>query len=125
VLLAPTKLYYRIINEIINKRKIKIHGIAHITGGGFYENINRIISDSLDVVIKNKSWNVPFIFKILQEFGNISKKEMYRVFNMGIGMVIVISPDDFEEIKSVASMLKEDIYRIGVVTNGSGKVVIR
>ena len=125
VLLTPTKLYYKIINEIINKRKIKVHGIAHITGGGFYENINRIIPDSMDVAIKDKSWNVPVIFKNLQEFGNISKKEMYRVFNMGIGMVIIISPDDFEEIKSIASMLKEDIYRIGVVTNGSGKVVIR
>ena len=68
---------------------------------------------------------MPVIFKNLQEFGNISKKEMYRVFNMGIGMVIIISPDDFEEIKSIASILKEDIYRIGVVTNGSGKVVIR
>ncbi len=124
VLLTPTKLYFKIINEIMSRSKIKIHGVAHITGGGFYENINRIIPDSLDAVIVEESWKVPIIFKVLQDIGNIDKKEMYRVFNMGIGMVIIISPCDFEEMKKVAVKLGEDIYKIGRVASGSGKVKI-
>ena len=124
VLLTPTKLYFGIMDEIINRSGIKVHGVAHITGGGFYENINRIIPNNLDAVIVEGSWEVPVIFKVLQDIGSIDRKEMYRVFNMGIGMVIIIPPCDFNEMKRVAEKHCEDIYKIGKVTSGGGKVKI-
>src|SRR4030066_2050429 len=93
LLLTPTKLYFKIISRII-ENKVKIHGIAHITGGGFYENINRIIPTNMDALIQEGSWEIPAMFKFFSELGNIDKKEMFRVFNMGIGMVIIINPDD-------------------------------
>lgn len=123
ILLTPTKIYYKFISEILEK--VSIHGIAHITGGGFYENINRIVPHTLDAVVSDGSWEVPAIFKMLQEMGNISRREMYRVFNMGIGLVIIISPHDFEDIKGVAMEMGENIYKIGIISKGSGKVIIR
>ena len=124
LLLTPTKLYFKIIYEILVKSKIKIHGIAHITGGGFYENIKRVIPSNLDAVIGKGSWQIPHIFKVLQEMGNISRIEMFRVFNMGIGMALIASPDDFYDISSIASETGEDIYKIGRIASGSGNVII-
>ncbi|MBL7124167.1 MAG: phosphoribosylformylglycinamidine cyclo-ligase [Actinobacteria bacterium] len=124
LLLTPTKLYFKIIYEILLKSKIRIHGIAHITGGGFYENIKRVLPFNLDAVVNEGSWQIPRIFKVLQEMGNISRIEMFRVFNMGIGMILIISPDDFYDISSIASEMGEDIYKIGSIVSGSGNVII-
>ena len=124
LLLVPTKLYFKIIDKMI-KNKVGIHGIAHITGGGFYENINRIIPGSMDAFIEERSWRVPAVFKFLQELGNIDRDEMFRVFNMGIGMVVIIAPGEFDKVKSIASELGEDIYNIGIITSGDGKVIIK
>lgn len=124
LLLTPTRLYLKLINKIV-ENKVKIHGIAHITGGGFYENINRIIPGNMNAVIQEGSWEIPPIFKFLQELGNIDKKEMFRVFNMGIGMVIIISPDEFGKVKKIAIEMGENIYNTGTVTRGNGKVTIR
>ena len=123
LLLTPTKLYFKIIDEMI-KNKVQVHGIAHITGGGFYENINRIIPTSMNASILEGSWKIPAIFKFLQELGNIDRDEMFRVFNMGIGMVIIASPGEFDKARNIAGELGEDIYNIGTVTRGDGKVVI-
>ncbi|HEY4662718.1 MAG TPA: phosphoribosylformylglycinamidine cyclo-ligase [Candidatus Humimicrobiaceae bacterium] len=122
--LTPTRLYSRVINKMI-KNKVKIHGIAHITGGGFYENINRIIPGNMDASIKEGSWEIPAVFKFLQELGNIDRDEMFRVFNMGIGMVLIISPEEFDRAKSITTKMGEDLYNIGIVTKGSGKVIIK
>jgi len=124
LLLTPTKLYFKIIDRML-KDKIGIHGIAHITGGGFYENINRIIPGDMDASIQKGSWMIPAVFKFLQELGNISIDEMFRVFNMGIGMVIIISPCDFDKVKNIAVELGESIYDIGSVTRGNGRVIIK
>jgi len=124
LLLTPTKLYFRIINEIVSKSKVKVHGIAHITGGGFYDNISRIVSPNMNASISEGLWEILPIFKFLKDLGNIDKKEMFRVFNMGIGMVMIISQKDFDKVKKIAMELDEDIYRIGTVTHGSGKVII-
>ncbi len=124
LLLTPTKLYFKIISRII-ENKVKIHGIAHITGGGFYENINRIIPTNMDALIQEGSWEIPAMFKFFSELGNIDKKEMFRVFNMGIGMVIIINPDDFSRVKKIAIETGENIYNIGTVIRGNGRVIIK
>ncbi len=88
VLLTPTKIY---VNDILTLlQKVKIKGIAHITGGGFFDNLIRIIPDGLCVKINKKAWNVPDIFRFIQKKSKVSEMEMYKVFNMGIGMVFVI-----------------------------------
>lgn len=89
-LLAPTKIYVREVLDAVHKFPGKIHGIAHITGGGFYDNIIRILPDQCRVVINKNSWNVPKIFKVIQEKGNIPEHEMYRTLNMGVGMVLIV-----------------------------------
>lgn len=123
LLLTPTKLYFKIIDRMI-KNKVEIHGISHITGGGFYENINRIIPGNMNASIPEGSWKIPSIFKFLQDLGNIDRDEMFRVFNMGIGMVIITSPGGFDKARNIAGELGEDIYNIGTVTRGNGKVII-
>ncbi len=122
--LTPTRLYSRAVSKMI-KNKVKIHGIAHITGGGFYENINRIIPGNMDASIKEGSWRVPAVFKFLQQLGDIDRDEMFRVFNMGIGMVLIIAPDEFDRTKNIAGDMGEDLYNIGIVTKGNGKVIIK
>ena len=124
LLMTPTKLYFGIIDKII-KNKAGVHGIAHITGGGFYENIKRVIPDNMDASVLEGKWKIPAVFKFLQNMGNIDRDEMFRVFNMGIGMVIITSPDQFSKVEKIAGELKEDVYRIGTVTSGDGKVIIK
>ncbi|MBM3712013.1 MAG: phosphoribosylformylglycinamidine cyclo-ligase [Actinobacteria bacterium] len=123
VLLTPTKLYFKLLNLYLSK-KLKISGIAHITGGGFYENINRIIPADLDVEIEDGSWQVYEIFKFIQKLGNIKKDEMFRVFNMGIGMVLILNPELEEEAVKLATIAGERAYRIGRVVKGTGRVIL-
>jgi phosphoribosylformylglycinamidine cyclo-ligase len=122
-LLTPTKLYFAVINKLLDKGT-GLHGIAHITGGGFYENINRIIPKNLNALINVGSWEIPGIFNFLKNAGNISKNEMFRVFNMGIGMVLVIDPADYEKVKKISSLAGEEIFKIGIMTEGNGEVII-
>ncbi|MDD5623006.1 MAG: phosphoribosylformylglycinamidine cyclo-ligase [Actinomycetota bacterium] len=122
--LTPTRLYSVVVGKMI-ENKVKIHGIAHITGGGFYENINRIIPGNMDALINEGNWRVPAVFKFLQELGNIDRDEMFRVFNMGIGMVLVTAPDEFDRMRNIARDMGEKLYNIGIVTKGSGKVIIK
>ncbi len=124
ILMTPTKLYFRIIDKII-KNKALVHGIAHITGGGFYENIKRVIPGNMNALIQEGKWKIPAVFRFLQGIGNIDRDEMFRVFNMGIGMVIITSPSQFSMVEKIAGELKEDVYDIGVVTSGNGKVIIK
>jgi phosphoribosylformylglycinamidine cyclo-ligase len=122
-LLIPTKLYFRIISELLDGG-INLHGVAHITGGGFYENVNRIIPKNLDASINMGSWEIPGIFNFLKNAGNISKSEIFRVFNMGIGMVAIIDPSDYEKAKKISLQAGEQIFKIGAVTEGRGEVII-
>ncbi|MBM3705221.1 MAG: phosphoribosylformylglycinamidine cyclo-ligase [Actinobacteria bacterium] len=123
VLMEPTKLYYSLVHYLL-ENKIKLHGVSHITGGGFYENINRIIPGSLDVIIQSGSWPVPGIFSFFERTADILKKEMFRVFNMGIGMVLIAGPNRTDKIISLAAEAGEKVYRIGSVVKGSGRVLI-
>jgi phosphoribosylformylglycinamidine cyclo-ligase len=124
LLMTPTKLYFRIVDRMI-KSKIEVHGIAHITGGGFYENINRIIPPDMDAYIQEGRWNIPAVFKFLQDMGNIDRDEMFRVFNMGIGMVMIMPPGQFSRVEDIVGELKEEVYNIGTVTAGSNRVIIK
>ncbi|NDI35986.1 phosphoribosylformylglycinamidine cyclo-ligase [Chengkuizengella sediminis] len=120
VLLKPTKLYVKPVLSMLEKVQLK--GLSHITGGGFIENIPRVLPEGVNVDIKDGSWEVPAIFSLLQSKGNISKADMFRTFNMGIGMVIVVSANDAEEVIHIAEQQGESIYQIGKVTKGSQKV---
>jgi len=93
-LLRPHRSYYKVIYPLLSD----IKAIAHITGGGFYENIMRLLPPGRSCIIKKSSWNPPMIFKYIQKFGDVPEEEMYRIFNMGIGMVIFVHPSKLKEV---------------------------
>jgi len=96
-----------------------IKGLAHITGGGLIDNLPRIVPPNCDAIIETKSWKVPRIFQILQQNGNVDAQEMYQVFNMGIGMVVIVARQDAQRAKSILSA-----KRIGRIERGRGKAVL-
>jgi phosphoribosylformylglycinamidine cyclo-ligase len=115
-LLKPTKIY---VKDILSVKSI-VRGIAHITGGGFIDNIPRILPEGCQVIIYKRSWKVPRIFALLQKKGRIAEEEMFHTFNMGIGMVLIVSPD---KRKKILSLLPEALP-IGEVVSGRRKVKI-
>jgi len=115
-LLTPTKIYSSIINPLLENFQIK--GMSHITGGGFYENIPRMLKDGLRAEISNKGIETPKIFNLLQNWGGIQEDEMYGTFNMGVGMVIVVSLEDGEKIMKFVQEMGEKIYLLGEVVQG-------
>ncbi len=120
VLIEPTRIYVKQILNILESVKIK--GMAHITGGGFIENIPRVLPEGVNVDITRGSWPVLPIFNLMQRNGAISDRDMYTTFNMGIGMVLVVPADQAEEALRIAKAQGEQAYRIGTVTAGN-KVV--
>ena len=121
VVLTPTKLYVKTVLNIIEKFEIK--GIAHITGGGFIENIPRIIPKGLGVKIDRTSYALPKLFVALQEIAGISDEKMYNTFNMGIGMVMAVSPEIQDDVVRELEKLGEKAYVIGEVVEGSGVTI--
>ena len=124
VCLEPTRIYTKVIRSVQSHYRVKqvIHGLAHITGGGFEENLDRVLPSHLDAVIEPNSWQRPAIFDWLQSTGNVADSEMRRVFNMGIGMALVVS--DFYAA-SITSQIKElgvDCVPVGRIVSGSGQV---
>lgn len=117
VVIEPTRIYVKSCLELINRVQVK--GMAHITGGGFIENIPRVLPDGVNVNIEYGSWPIQPIFKLMQEKGSITNRDMFTTFNMGVGMVVVVPADQAEEAVRVAKELGEDAYRIGTVTEGS------
>ena len=114
-LLEPTRIYVKSLLTIFKNFNIK--GLVHITGGGFFDNIPRIIPESCRCVIDKKAWEVPPIFNVIQEMGDIEEQEMFRVFNMGIGMMIIVSEKECQDIMEQLKMeaLGEKAYLIGVI----------
>jgi len=115
-LLKPTKIYVKTVLDLI--RKFKIKGISHITGGGFIENIPRMLPEGLRVKISKGTWPILPIFDLLQNVGNIPEKDMYNTFNMGIGMVIAVDSDAAEEILSYLNSQEKQAYLIGEIVKG-------
>lgn len=121
-LLKPTRLYSRHILRL--KKKIKIKGIANITGGAFYDKIPRIIPKGLAVEIYKDSWQAPWIFSLIKKKGNIDDREMYRTLNMGIGMVLVLEACDAAKAKDILLKFGLNSRVIGKVVKGNKEVVI-
>jgi phosphoribosylformylglycinamidine cyclo-ligase len=121
-LLKPTRIYTKSINPLVDKFNIK--GMAHITGGGFYENIPRILPEGLTAHIYTDRINIPEIFNLLQSWGNITTEEMYSTFNMGIGMVLVVSKDEVEEIVNLLKGQGEEAILLGEIKKGQEKVIL-
>ncbi len=90
-LLKPTRIYVKDILPLMSGKSITVKGICHITGGGFYDNITRVMPAGYGIEVFKNSWKVPAVFKLIQDRGRIAQKEMYRTFNMGIGMVVIVS----------------------------------
>ena len=112
-LLRPTRIYSELIHGII--RDLPVHGLAHITGGGIGDNILRIIPKSCSVVVDTTAWEVPPIFKFLQDAGPVADEEMRRTFNLGIGMVAVVPEDSAQEILERLKAMNEKAYLMGQV----------
>lgn len=119
-LLEPTKIYVKPLLKLI--QSIEVKGMAHITGGGFIENIPRMLPEGVNVDIQHGTWPVLPIFKLMQAKGNISDSDMYTTFNMGIGLVLVVADADKEEALRQLKEAGEEAYLIGKVTDGE-KVV--
>ncbi len=118
-LLEPTRIY---VKSLLNLFKIfNIKGLVHITGGGFYDNIPRIIPQSCRCVINKSSWHIPPIFDVIREIGDIEEKEMFRVFNMGIGMMIIVAEKECQDVLDRLKMLGEKAYLIGVIEKRDDK----
>lgn len=121
-LLKPTRIYVKTVLKLMEKVNIK--GIAHITGGGFYDNIPRILPEGLGAVVRKGSWPVQPIFSFLNDAGEIEEMEMYRTFNMGIGLVIAVSPEDAPIILTLLDNMREKAYIIGNIVKGEGVEII-
>lgn len=123
LLLAPTQLYARAVRDVINHYKVKsvVHGIAHITGGGLHENLARVLPATVDTEIQRDSWTIPPIFNWLQQLGEVDDEEMFRVFNMGVGLTLVVSEYYAESIQQQLAGLGLASWPIGKVVDGCGE----
>lgn len=115
-LLTPTRIYTKPILELVKKHEIK--GISHITGGGFYENIPRMLKEGLRAEVNTKDIKLHKIFELLQDWGNIETDEMYKTFNMGIGIVMAVAEDELLAVEATLKELDEDYYIIGDIVEG-------
>jgi len=121
-LLAPTKIYAAACNAVLGESTV--NGIIHITGGGFYENIPRIIPEGLGVEISLGSWEIPAVFQYIQNKGNVDMKEMFSTFNMGIGMMMAVDADKQAEILSALEQAGEKAAVIGKIVKGQGVQIV-
>jgi len=102
----------------------RVHALAHITGGGLLENLDRALPKDLDAVIDTSSWEVPAVFRVLQHAGAVEPAEMHRTFNMGVGMVVICAPSDQKAVLSAASAAGLEGWKIGSLKPGSGAVIL-
>ena len=121
VLLTPTRIYVKPILALLDE--VQVHGISHITGGGFYENIPRALPAGLCAKIDRASLRIPPIFTLLQKAGNIDERDMFNTYNMGVGMCVTAAKEDAEKALSILRANGEDAYVIGEVVEGDGVVI--
>ena len=122
-LIAPTKIYVKTLRNI-KEAGVKIKGCSHITGGGFYENIPRMLPDGIRAEVKKDSYEIPPIFKMLSQDGDIAEEMMYNTFNMGIGMVLAIAPEDVNATVKAIEAAGETAYVIGQTVAGEKGVTL-
>ena len=123
VLLTPTRIYVKPVLEVL--KSVDIHAICHITGGGFDENIPRALREGQGIFVDEHNWEKPAIFPFLEKYGKINHREMFNVFNMGIGMVLMVDPKDADRTVKMFNELGEKAYVIGNVTDREGIVDIK
>ena len=121
-LLTPTRIYAKPVLEILHT--CRIHGICHITGGGFYENIPRMLTEGQGAVINEGSWEILQVFGFLEKYGQIPRPEMYNIFNMGIGMIIAAPPQEARRAEDILRRHGERTAVIGYVTNQEGIKIV-
>lgn len=121
VLLTPTKLYVKPVLNLL--KEVRVKSIAHITGGGFYENMPRAYGEGLDAYIKKGSWNIPPIFSLIEKEGNISEHDMYNTFNMGVGMMVIVTKEDVDKALAVLGDNGVEAHVIGHMVKGDHTVV--
>ncbi len=122
-LLTPTKIYVK--SALALMEQVKVKGISHITGGGFYENIPRSIPNGLGAVIEKDAVKVLPIFKLIQKVGGIDERDMFNTFNMGVGMSIVVAKEDLEKALSILKANGEDAYLLGEIVKSDNKITIK
>ena len=120
VLLAEHKSYLPALKPVLDR----VHAMAHITGGGLPENLDRALPPTLDAEIDASSWRVPAVFGVLMDAGNVERSEMYRTFNMGVGMVVICAPSDVKSVLSATQQAGVQGWRIGSLRPGSGSVIL-
>ncbi len=121
-LLTPTKIYVKPVLEIL--KRFDVHGLAHITGGGLIENVPRIIPKGLKAKIEKAKIKIPGIFSYLESLG-VEENEMWNTFNMGVGFVLVVKPDEKDKITDLLHTLGEEVYEIGLIEKGEKPIVLR
>ncbi len=119
-LLTPTKIYVEDVYPLIEK--YDIHGISHITGGGIYENLPRVLKNGQKAVWDLKDYEIPSLFKLIQEWGNVDLKEMFSTFNMGVGMVLIVAKDDYDEILKDLDQRDISYVEMGSIQEGNKEV---
>lgn len=122
-LLAPTKIYVKALKSI-KDAGITIKGCSHITGGGFYENIPRMLPEGIAAMVRKDSYEVPAIFKLMQKKGNLDEKMMYNTYNMGLGMVLCVSPEDADKAMEAIQCSGETAYVVGNCVTGEKGVTV-
>ncbi|MCQ2509794.1 MAG: phosphoribosylformylglycinamidine cyclo-ligase [Lachnospiraceae bacterium] len=116
-LLAPTKIYVKALKSVKNAG-VRIKACSHITGGGFYENVPRMLKDGVKAVINKGSYPTPAIFRLMAEKGNVEEKVMYNTYNMGIGMILAVAPADVDAAMKAIRQAGEDPYIVGKIVAG-------
>lgn len=121
MLLTPTKIYVKQVHEVL--KEVDVHGIAHITGGGFDENIPRILSEGQGIEVEEGSWEILPVFRILEKYGNVPHREMFNIFNMGIGMVLAVDEADVAKTIEILTKAGEKASVIGKIVEGNGVTI--
>lgn len=121
-LLKPTKIYVKPILKLIEQVKVK--GISHITGGGFYENMPRMLREGVALKIDKNSYEIPAIFKLIAKRGSIPERDMYNTFNMGIGMAVIVPENEVEKSLEILKEAGEEAYLIGEVIAGNKEIIV-
>ena len=122
-MLEPTRIYVKPVLKVLEEVAVK--GMSHITGGGLLENLPRVFPKSLDAVIDTKSWGTPTIFNMISKIGSVNREEMFRVFNMGIGFCLIVSPEDAQRTLKLLADQGENAVVIGHMTEGTGTVLLK
>lgn len=121
-LLEPTRIYVKTVLALLEE--IDVHAISHITGGGFYENLPRVLKEDQDALVDLRDYELPEIFKLIGQWGEIEEEEMFSTFNMGIGMVLVVGKEDEKKTLELLEKLGEDHVVLGEIIEGTKEVKI-